>query len=218
VINTEILDYFQNDQSMFNFKNGLTEFWNIIGKSRIKAVQNHEEVRIFLRMIKPNARSINNYLEIGTSSGGMFYIVDSFLRMLNPEFQGSVGVDVLNKIRNFDIYQDKYKSVSFIHGNSKRVQLPDEHYSMIFIDGDHTYDGITADYNRFRGMCDIMVFHDIAFYGNLKSGVDSRGLPKNFCGVPKFWYEHKRDGIGFKEIIDFDGPHGPLGIGILYFR
>lgn len=76
----------------------------------------------------------------------------------------------------------------------------------LFIDGDHTYEGVKRDFEMYsplvreRGM---IAFHDIV-----------PGPPENVGGVPKFWYEIKHK---FKHIeIVSDWGQGGYGIGVLY--
>lgn len=219
MVNTDIRNYLKDNSHLINRKDGLKNFWDLIGASRIKSVQNHEEIRILLRFLRTVAKTINSYLEIGCSSGGTFYIIDSFLRIHNPNYKKGVAVDIVDKIRDFERYKYKYKTVEYITGNSRKIKYKENYFDLIFIDANHTYHGVKRDFNRYKNMCKMLILHDIAFYGNTKRGIDERGLPLNFCGVPKLWYEVKNSvACDYKEIIDFDGAHGPLGLGILFLE
>lgn len=69
-------------------------------------------------------------------------------------------------------------------------------YDLIFIDGDHSYEGVNADWLNFLELGHIIAFHDIA-------GEE---------GVRRLWKEIKVDGWKTDEIIT--GP--TMGIGIVY--
>lgn len=100
-------------------------------------------------------------------------------------------------------------SFEFIRGNSHSQQVRaelnnknEEKFDLIFIDGDHSYEGVKQDFNDYKSLLSdngILVFHDI----------NSEG-----CGVPKFWREVSEK---YKsKAIEKDGGEGHAGIGIIY--
>lgn len=76
----------------------------------------------------------------------------------------------------------------------------------LFIDGDHTYDGVRADfemYSPFVSDGGIVAFHDIADHP-----------PDAGCEVSRYWKEIKQQ-YRHKEIIE-DPRQGWAGLGVLY--
>ena len=76
----------------------------------------------------------------------------------------------------------------------------------LFIDGDHSYDGVKKDYLMYSKLVNkggVIAFHDIA----------KDDQPNKVCGVHKFWNEIKSD-YKHKEFIDSPEQIG-FGIGIL---
>jgi len=76
----------------------------------------------------------------------------------------------------------------------------------LFIDGDHTYEGVKRDFNMYSSLVKeggIIAFHDIANHP-LESG----------CNVDKFWNEIKIDNESLEIIEDSNLNWG--GIGVFY--
>lgn len=64
-------------------------------------------------------------------------------------------------------------------------KFPKKHYQYIYIDGDHSYEGVKFDYSLFWPRLDkqcFMSFHDVVAHGYLDKGL---------FGVKKFWEELK---------------------------
>lgn len=84
-------------------------------------------------------------------------------------------------------------------------QYSKRRYGYIYIDGDHSYEGVKNDYQKFWPKLTkhgIMSFHDITLYGNYKN---------NEFGVSKFWKEisvkssisiiSRQNGVGFLQKV-----------------
>ena len=85
----------------------------------------------------------------------------------------------------------------------------------LFIDGDHRYDGVAADWNNYVSMVrpgGLVAFHDIVPDHRARFGRDT---PSDSGGVPRFWAELKeRYGPAASELVadpDQDG----CGIGVI---
>ena len=77
----------------------------------------------------------------------------------------------------------------------------------MFIDGDHTYDGVRSDFERYRAFLSkkaIVAFHDIV--------TDKSSHPTHF--VSEFWNEVKHR-YPHKELVE-DPAQDKLGIGVLF--
>lgn len=160
-------------------------------------------------LFKIKEKSPKSYLEVGIGNGGSWLTCSHFNKdtlevshavdNLSYSFAAQKYEEVLfirsylsNHIKNVDFFYS-YSTPFLLNCNQK--------YDVIFIDGDHSYQGVKSDYEnsiRLLNEGGIMIFHDI----------NSKGAP----GVTQFWNEFKSN-HKFHEIIHSD----TCGIGIFYF-
>lgn len=137
---------------------------------------------------------INTYAEIGVFKGGSHLLISNILKLKNPQLE-SIGIDIQDKHMTEDI--KKYLNLHI--GTS--ADYKGEKYDLVFIDGDHSYEGIATDYENLGQYANIVMFHDI----------NDSTCP----GVVKFWNEIK-EGKEYKEFTYQTNNQPIQGIGILF--
>jgi cephalosporin hydroxylase len=131
--------------------------------------------------------NINSYIEIGCRWGGTFILTNEYLKIFNS-INKSVAIDIIDSpIINYCISNNE---TQFIKVNSQSKEfinyMNNNYFDLIFIDGDHSYNGIKNDYDICKKYGKIFTFHDII---------------NDACpGVVQFWNELKNNE---KETYDF---------------
>jgi predicted O-methyltransferase YrrM len=154
-------------------------------------------------------------LEIGTARGGTLFVL---CRLAAPDAT-VISVDLPHgafgggysplRIPLYKRFASPGQSLHLIRGNSHdmdtlqrvRTILGSEPLDYLFIDADHTYEGVKRDFQMYSPLVrkgGTVAFHDIA-----------PGQPG--CEVPRFWGEIKDQYLS-REIID---PKEGWGIGVL---
>lgn len=164
-------------------------------------------------------QKIHSYIEIGCRWGGTFVLTNEYLKKFN-NINKSVAIDIIDSpVLNYCISNNE---TQFIKINSQSPEfkgyINNNFFDLIFIDGDHTYNGVKNDYENSKYSGKIFVFHDII---------------NDACpGVVYFWNELKNkenDKYIFFEFLDqyddvLNETHQTfLGIGVainktLYFK
>jgi predicted O-methyltransferase YrrM len=196
--------------------------WWLARRSIIQhgAIQHVDELTEFTKIVQQQCP--RTVLEIGTAQGGVFWLLcrlataDATLISLDlpPSRRHSGG-------REIDIDLESMKSlgqtVHVIHGNSHALETPgqvqkilgDQMLDLLFIDGDHTYDGVSQDYLMYSPLVrpgGMIAFHDIV----------KTHWPG--CQVDRFWGELAQDrSLEPKAIIGYVPSHFG-GIGLLTRR
>jgi cephalosporin hydroxylase len=180
----------------------------------IGMVQDSYEIRSLLTFLQQ--KKVRSFVEIGTSHGGSFY---AFSAICKPGGH-KVSVDLCGGAygQPYDVaYRNALlsklcKGARFVMADSHDPSTParvseilgDARVDFLFIDADHTYNGVSSDYNMYRSFVKPggwIGFHDIkqsAFHESL--GV----------GVGKFWESlagHKMQFIGTE--------HEGCGVGLI---
>ena len=184
----------------------------------IKPQQIPEEISQLLKVLENRKPKV--VLEIGTANGGTLFL---FSRIL-PKDAIIISIDLPEG--KFGGGYPKWKIPlykSFVKGNQKLYLLrKDSHQKetlnevlkilsgnlldFLFIDGDHSYEGVKKDFEMYSPLVKkrgIVSFHDV-----------TPGKPKNVGGVPQFWKEVKSK-YKHREIVK-DWKQGGYGIGVIY--
>jgi glycosyltransferase involved in cell wall biosynthesis/predicted O-methyltransferase YrrM len=186
--------------------------WGVLVLGQIES-----EIRSFLslaRDIKPKYM-----LEIGTANGGNLFLLSNIVHpggiVMSIDLPGGDfgGGYFSRKQSLFKKFTGTDRSIFLVRGNShdneslRKIEtvLRKEKLDLLFIDGDHTYEGVKSDFEMYSPLVrsgGIIAFHDIA------------NPPAENYGVKKFWDEIKGS-YEHKEIIADQNQSG-FGIGVLY--
>lgn len=165
-----------NMQGLQNVSDSLILTWEALG---LGAVQKPPELLLFLESLK--GKKLKVVVEIGTARGGVFYALcqaaenDAVLVSVDlpegPYGGGCSGKDIL-RLRK---YAKPGQTLRFIqqdsHLESTKRELWEainkEKIDLLFIDGDHTYNGVKQDWELYSPLVrtgGMIVFHDICFH------------------------------------------------------
>ncbi|MBS1517272.1 MAG: class I SAM-dependent methyltransferase [Bacteroidetes bacterium] len=184
---------------------------------KIRLAQEHGELKELCKRVKERRPKV--ITEIGTWNGGTFYVwsrispqAEKIISIDLPEGQYGGGYDE-KRIKFFsEFVSDRNNtSLSFIRSDSKlpetqeklRSILGKDKIDFLYIDGDHTYEGIKKDfeiYLKFMSDDGIVGFHDINTF-------------KKGYGVHKYWNEIKSN-YRYEEFIKPGS--SVMGNGLIY--
>ena len=184
---------------------------------RIAPGQYPEEITQLLKVLAQNPP--RRVLEIGTAGGGTFFL---FARMASedalllsadlpaglfgggyPKWRGRLIQSFAGPRQELHLLRaDSHAPETF---NRIKQLLSGKPLDLLFIDGDHRYEGVRADFEMYSPLVaegGLIGFHDIV-----------PGPPSEVGGVPKFWEELKQK----RPVREFvaSWKQGGYGIGLL---
>jgi cephalosporin hydroxylase len=184
---------------------------------KIKAGQPSDELNDLIAFVK--AMKFKSFLEVGSRFGGTFYRVvqampktgGPYVAVDLPEaiFGKTGSADHLSQIKRALVKQG-WTNTSILLGDSRDpavIAAVESHapFDFIFIDGDHRFEGVSADFKNYGHMGRYVGFHDIDHYNHIKR--DPR------VGVPRFWADVKKNRKDALEIIGSE--RRGYGVGII---
>lgn len=208
------LKCFQSDNpvKVFNFIS--EKYFNIFEPIQVK-----EEFIELLKIFKD--KNPNCLMEIGTANGGTLF---SFCKLARDNAT-IISIDLPRgrfgggypewKIPIYQAFKKESPKLYLLREDSHKQEtlekvkkiLGNNQLDFLFIDGDHTYEGVKKDFEMYSPLVKkggVIAFHDIA----------PKGIPDLTGGVPKFWKEIKSN-FKTKELIK-DLEQTAYGIGIIF--
>ena len=183
----------------------------------IKPAQVRDEITNLLKILAK--RKPKNILEIGTAWGGTLFL---FAKVASPQAK-IVSVDIPSgyaggypewRVKLYQSFGMPEQKIWLIRKNSHLLStlgmvetaLEGRKLDFLFIDGDHTYDGVKKDFETYCKLVrkgGLIALHDICIHP-----------PETGCEVNKFWAEIKN--LYKHDELIHDNKQGCCGIGILY--
>lgn len=180
--------------------------------SKSTGIGSTQEPEQFARYLASLARGmagpIQTYVEIGAKFGGSILLASEYL----ARFWAGLQAFAIDLAATHQLVECAIESgrITIVRGDSRslgvgrivRALRPD----VVFIDGDHAFAGVVADFHLARGHAHALAFHDIA-------------CPAQ-PGVVKAWAEEIRPWAAAERrvVAEFSTPGGGMGIGLVCQR
>ncbi len=164
-------------------------------------------------------------VEIGSYAGGTAFLLsrvaapDATLVLVDDQYSAA-RQDALRKLgmpgqRIVCLKADSHHAATVERVREAAGGTP---IDVLFIDGDHRYDGVAADFGQYSPLVrpgGLIAFHDIVLDSAQREG-SATGMG-DAGGVPRFWREVMQEHPDAEEIVENPTQDG-CGIGVLYWR
>jgi cephalosporin hydroxylase len=181
--------------------------------------QNRPEILSLLRILR--GRRLETISEIGSADGGTLFLLS---RIAHPEAR-ILSIDLDHnpgRQESFQLLVQPEQRLTCIEGNSHRPDvlkqfrawIADRKLDFLFIDGDHSYDGVALDHSMYGphvGRDGVIAFHDIAPDYKTRYGIDTG---TDAGGVPSYWSDVRPQNQRCLEFVDHPLQDG-RGIGVI---
>jgi Methyltransferase domain len=111
-----------------------------------------------------SGKNLKSYVEIGCRFGGTFIIVVEYLRRF-MDLHLATALD-MHRAKIMDAYASRTVGIEYRVASSLDPEivayLGSHRWGLAFIDGDHTYEGCSSDFQAVRECAGIIGLHDIA--------------------------------------------------------
>jgi predicted O-methyltransferase YrrM len=197
----------------------MENFWNESLDFKIQQKKN-EWIDFMLEISKKG--KFKTCLEIGCYDGGTTVFLSNFCeKLITIDQPFPARFDEFKYSHQSDLYGTDYLKLkcdfNYISGNSHDIStldkvkliLGEDKLDLLFIDGDHSYNGVKMDYEMYSDLVSdegIIAFHDIH---------RSQFHMTHGCYVHDFWDEIKLN-KNTKEFYDSVNNHEWGGIGVIY--
>jgi predicted O-methyltransferase YrrM len=197
------------------------ELWNFSAHTAgglVGMSQEPSEILALAKLIED--RRPKTMVEIGTANGGTLFL---WCRLAHPQAT-VVSIDLPGGLHGggypqwmsliYRRFPSATQTLHLLRGDSHKPEmltrlkslLPgDGEVDFLFIDGDHTYDGVKADFEMYSGLVrpgGLIAFHDICKHPESAN-----------CQVDRFWREVKNERRA-REFVH-DPKQGTCGIGLI---
>jgi predicted O-methyltransferase YrrM len=201
-------------------------FWGNLRSARSAqargALQKLREIAPLIALVRRGSPAV--VVEIGTAAGGTFYAWCQAARadatVVSIDLPGGRfgGAERSVEVATLRGYGRARQQLHFIRADSHQLETLDQlravldgrEIDFLFIDGDHTYDGVRRDFEMYaplvRRGCPI-AFHDVVPHAQQPD-----------CEVDRFWSEIKSRyrSVEFIDLVEGAEQYG--GIGVLYWH
>ena len=172
-----------------------------------------------LRRLKPST-----ICEIGAAGGGTTFL----LAHAAPKDAVIITVDLIFSERRMAALKQFARGeqkIFCLEKDSHQIEtvravsdcLPEGKLDVLYLDGDHSYEGIKTDFELFTPLVKpggMIVFHDIVPDFKTRFGIETTSYTG---GVPQFWQELKAVHQNVEELVE-DSAQDGYGIGILHWE
>lgn len=205
----------ENEQTLEDIVSTTTQYRGFGPYRSIEPLQITEELVKFTELIyESNPTTV---VEIGTGKGGTLYVlsqyVDTASTIISIDLPGGDfgGIHSHGRVPLFQRFS-RETDMHFVRNDSHDEEtketvaqlLSGDSIDVLFIDGDHTYEGVTQDFEMYRPLVaedGLVAFHDIVENPYHKQ-----------CQVPQFWEEISSEYNTTEIVADRDQEWGGIGV------